>query len=850
VGEAPNLSQARRLHERGVAQNLAGHPLLAVRTLRRALALCSGAEPASERAARILTARIWISMATSVSELNGLDPGLQTLARAQQVADELAEPGLDVVVHGEMGYMKVRGGHVEDGLRHLDRAVELLAHADPDNQHAILLNRGTTHLFRGDLARARTDLTGAVQLAERHGLPIEGVKARHNLGYLEFLSGNLALALRTMHEVLAVPAEFSRAVVLLDRSRVLFEAGLHREADESLVEAERLFRADRLWKDVAEVELARAECAMIDGQIPAARRLAASARTRFRRRANDRWRRDAELVLITADLAAGRPGGLLARVALRLAAEFRADGLSSRARTAQLLAAEALLRSGSPEQARQVAAVAGPVRADDPISARLQTRLVRARLALASGGAALARREIRTGLTELARHQSRFGSLDLQTASAVHGRQLTALDLDLALAGSNPVTLLASIERGRAISSRLPPVLAVADPAVAELLAELRMLGEELRVIESDATAARRVAAQRRRIAEIQRQLRTRAWQLEGTGSAREPVTLAVLQASVAEAGCVFVSVVESAGRLHAQLVDDGRPRTVPLAAAHRVGELWLRVRADLNALAMGRLPEPLRVAVAASLARSLGLLDELLIRPLGMADQRLVIAPTGELTMLPWNLLPSLRGRPVVVAPSATAWIAAQVPPTTRARSSVAPIAGPDLARAADEVEQIGRIWGDRAAEVTVKGRPEDLVRVLAECSVVHVAAHGEHQAENPLFSSIRLADGSVFAYELEQRPLAAEHVVLSACELGQATIRPGDEALGLTSVLLHLGSRSVISGVARVHDEVAAEVMVGYHRSLAAGMDSARALAESCARTGAIPAPFVCFGAAWSAV
>ena len=143
-------------------------------------------------------------------------------------------------------------------------------------------------------------------------------------------------------------------------------------------------------------------------------------------------------------------------------------------------------------------------------------------------------------------------------------------------------------------------------------------------------------------------------------------------------------------------------------------------------------------------------------------------------------------------------------------------------------------------------QGDREALVSALSSATVVHVAAHGQHHAENPLFSLIRLVDGPLFAYELDHTSRASEHVVLSACELGQATIRAGDEALGLTSVLLRLGSRSVISGVARVPDDVAAEVMTGYHAALADGVDSAAALADACARSGT-PAPFVCFGAAW---
>jgi CHAT domain-containing protein len=203
------------------------------------------------------------------------------------------------------------------------------------------------------------------------------------------------------------------------------------------------------------------------------------------------------------------------------------------------------------------------------------------------------------------------------------------------------------------------------------------------------------------------------------------------------------------------------------------------------------------------------------------------------------------MRHRPVVVAPSATAWLAA-TRQARRGRGPVVAVAGPDLLHSEKEVVAIGETWPGSRVLAGAEGRRAELVSALASATVVHVAAHGQHQAENPLFSSIRLADGPLFAYELDHTSRAAEHVVLSACELGQATIRPGDEALGLTSVLLRLGSRSVISGVARVHDDVAAEVMTSYHAALASGVDSAQALAAACTGSST-PAPFVCFGATW---
>ena len=87
---------------------------------------------------------------------------------------------------------------------------------------------------------------------------------------------------------------------------------------------------------------------------------------------------------------------------------------------------------------------------------------------------------------------------------------------------------------------------------------------------------------------------------------------------------------------------------------------------------------------------------------------------------------------------------------------------------------------------------------------------------------------------------------MVLSACELGQATVRPGDEALGLTRALLHSGTSTIISGVAKVSDEGAADLMVDYHRRLAAGAAPAYALADALQATTE-PVPFGCFGAGW---
>jgi CHAT domain-containing protein len=175
-----------------------------------------------------------------------------------------------------------------------------------------------------------------------------------------------------------------------------------------------------------------------------------------------------------------------------------------------------------------------------------------------------------------------------------------------------------------------------------------------------------------------------------------------------------------------------------------------------------------------------------------------------------------------------------------------VVAFAGPGLHRAEDEAQRVHATWPGATLLTGGAATTGSLRRALAEADVVHVAAHGTHQQESPLFSSLRVADGPLFAYELDAGDRPAPCVVLSACEAGLSTVRPGDEGLGLTSVLLHLGSRSVLAGVARVRDDVAARVMEGVHRSMSAGTASAAALATALAEEPE-PAPFVAFGATW---
>ena len=178
-----------------------------------------------------------------------------------------------------------------------------------------------------------------------------------------------------------------------------------------------------------------------------------------------------------------------------------------------------------------------------------------------------------------------------------------------------------------------------------------------------------------------------------------------------------------------------------------------------------------------------------------------------------------------------------------------VSALAGPGLALSGPEVQDVAATWPGGVAADSEHGSADALATALVTSDLVHIAAHGQHNQDNPLFSSIRMADGPLDAYDVPPDEPVAGHIVLSACELGLTTPRAGGEVLGLTAALLSIGATSVVSSVSRVDDTTAYETMLRYHRLLAAGLDSPTALAEALDGDVDMPAPFVCFGSPWSA-
>jgi CHAT domain-containing protein len=258
-------------------------------------------------------------------------------------------------------------------------------------------------------------------------------------------------------------------------------------------------------------------------------------------------------------------------------------------------------------------------------------------------------------------------------------------------------------------------------------------------------------------------------------------------------------------------------------------------------------MPDRLARAVDAATRRDARLLSAAVLDPLlrQIGDRDLVVVPTGALITVPWPMLPGTAGRALTVAPSASSWHTARGAllrrPAGPTRTLL--VAGPGIERGGSEVDAIAALAGAATVLTGARATASATLAALPGADIAHLAAHGHHHADNPLFSELRLTDGPLMGYDLQQLPRTPPMVVLSSCDLGLHHTRPGDESIGMASALLSAGTSTVVASVCRVADETAMNVMTAYHKRLAAGHAPAAALA---AAAGPDPlSGFVCFGA-----
>ncbi|MFD0556088.1 CHAT domain-containing protein [Stackebrandtia endophytica] len=472
---------------------------------------------------------------------------------------------------------------------------------------------------------------------------------------------------------------------------------------------------------------------------------------------------------------------------------------------------------------------------------RTLRRLTWAELEVARGDRSAALKHLRIGLNQLHEHRARLGSMEMQAGMTSLGRKLAEKGIELVIDSNRAGTIFSWSERSRAQAFRLPPASPPEDSEIAEILARVRKLRNEIREAE---LVGDPVAELRSQCRIWERQLREHSWHASGSGKSVPLVKIGQVHQELARWDQALVSFVADRGYLHALVLGDGRTSHVRLGPVDEVAEANRRLLVDLTAATGRKLPGRMLDVVRRSIQHQANVLGKVLLEPVlplvGAKD--LVVVPAQAMASLPWGVLPQLAGRPVTVSPSASVWWSAVRRESRRAGPTLL-ASGPDLTHAEEELTAIAGLRPDSLVLRDRDATPSAILAALDGASLAHLAAHGYHEPENVLFSRLDFADGPLMAYDIARLSTPPAHVTLSACDVGQSTVTIGDESLGFTAALLHAGTDTVVSSVTKVEHSAAADVMTAYHAGLVAGHRPARALAEASARQPFTS--FVCYGA-----
>ncbi len=202
-----------------------------------------------------------------------------------------------------------------------------------------------------------------------------------------------------------------------------------------------------------------------------------------------------------------------------------------------------------------------------------------------------------------------------------------------------------------------------------------------------------------------------------------------------------------------------------------------------------------------------------------------LVIAPVDATHYVPFHALHDgekyvIETREIVYAPSATVWQFLHKKPRKNAKKALLiGFADQHIPLVNEEIKALRKIFKTAESFLGEQATFAAYTRNAPDFDILHFACHGQFRAENPLFSSLHLADGSVTVRDICAQNLQATLVTLSACETGLNKIYAGDEILGLARGFLSAGVSSLILSLWTVNDAAAAELMKDFYKNLQRG-------------------------------
>jgi CHAT domain len=802
--------------------------------------LRSGITLAAEEALVELEADIRVSLATCLLLAGDTSGAQDELTRADPHLTSAAARGRLTM---QRGFIEMHRGALPDAVRHFDAAEDLLnLGVDELARTRLLLNRGIALVMLGLVGRGEADFLAARSLADSLDQQMLAAGATQNLGFAAGRRGDTPAAIRWFGEARTRYADLgspSRLAITLeiDSCNVFLAGGLFVEAAASARRAVTSAAHTGNKLDEAEARLLLARAQVANGALAEGEQEAQRAGALFRQSEREPWVAQSDYVALLASRRLAPPSTALLERAQVSADRLAASGWRREALEVRTFAGRTALALGQVELAR---ALLGPLAGDvDEGSAALRAAawLATALLNLADGNRGQAKAALSAGMGVVEEHRLTLGSSELRAYVSVNAAELAELGLALAAEDGNPVEVLTWAERWHAGALQAPPVQPAVDSPLARALTELREV--HVSVLTGTADPFDEVDPDQR-IAELERRIRDLGRGVGGGPAGGQPVHGPDLAGLLRLLGPrTLVEYVAVGHELHAVVAHDGDVTLHSLGSMAPIADDVSRIVATLGRLAYGHGSPASRRATCASLAAVAAGLDERLVAKLALPPRvELVVVPTGPLQGLPWAVLPSLHDRPVTVTPSGCLWarrgggtaagLTDGYAGVGRARSA-GPllVCGAGLPGGEGEIELLRALYPDAAVLVGRDATVAAVTEAMARSEVVHLAAHGEFRADNPMFSALTLHDGPLTVYDLEALRRAPTIVILPACDAARSSVRHGDELLGTAAALLQVGVRTVVAPVTVVPTAgVVSTMMAALHTHLRAGEAPAQAV------------------------
>jgi CHAT domain-containing protein/tetratricopeptide (TPR) repeat protein len=226
--------------------------------------------------------------------------------------------------------------------------------------------------------------------------------------------------------------------------------------------------------------------------------------------------------------------------------------------------------------------------------------------------------------------------------------------------------------------------------------------------------------------------------------------------------------------------------------------------------------------------------LYEKLLKPFenDFKNRNLIIVPFHNLHYVPFQALHDgknyvVENREVSFAPSAAVLQICLDKPQIKAENALLiGFADEKIPLVNSEIQVISKIFNNNVSLTNQDASFANFKKYAENFDILHIACHGQFRHDNPLFSSLHLADGSITVRDACAMRLNAAIVTLSACETGLNSVFAGDELLGLSRGFLSAGANSMLLSLWTVNDEATGELMKIFYTELKKGKSGAEAL------------------------